>query len=325
MRKMLIPFLLSMILLAGVGFCTASPPSYQIDSQSNVSSIYGNSTHINFNSQWSNSSVAGMPNNYIFSWNYTGTWVNSSWTALINSSATGPWIANVTKISNASWESLGANHVIGYRFYANESAGGINVSQIATVTVFYDAPKNHSNSESTAFSGSGTFSIGAQDNFTVATVYLETDAGDSGQVSRNISMTEGSNTSVLTYGTNNTYAYTLPLGGKGKFNYRYYIIDEAGNQIKTDSITATNIINQGSGGSTGGVRGSVYVSQDGKNVAPTELPRVAPSQGTALTPTGAIAPIMPSAGIAGIPTMSSILNFIYNIPRAFLALFGIRI
>jgi len=97
---------------------TPSPPHW--------SDLGYNSTDIGstckFSAKWTDSD--GL-SGYIFSWNGTGVWSNSTWT---NLSGTVAW-SNVTKTLP-----LEEGAIVSYRFYANETNKGWNATSIGTLT-----------------------------------------------------------------------------------------------------------------------------------------------------------------------------------------------
>ncbi|MEA2035936.1 MAG: hypothetical protein U9O94_00400, partial [Nanoarchaeota archaeon] len=117
-------------------------------SSSNSSEVYFtlDTTAPSFSNNWSNASSMKSNGNatfnititdnfalnyYIFSWNGTGTWDNSTNGTLSGTSST-------LSISKSS--SLGRDNVIGYLWYANDSAGNLNKSIIRTFTIANNIP-----------------------------------------------------------------------------------------------------------------------------------------------------------------------------------------
>ena len=99
-----------------------TPPTWT-GNQTNTT-IAGNA--VEFAIQYNDDTALHPNGEYIFSTNNTGTWVNES---AVNWTSTPEW-ANVSMILN---ETVG--NIIGYRWYANDSVGNVNNTNLFLVTV----------------------------------------------------------------------------------------------------------------------------------------------------------------------------------------------
>ncbi|HEY9705069.1 MAG TPA: hypothetical protein V6C58_21700, partial [Allocoleopsis sp.] len=91
--------------------------------QKNQTSVYQNDS-ILFNSTWIDTD--GTLSHWIFSWNNSGTWVNS--TAYAFNLSTN--LSNITQTVNGT-----GGAVIGWQFFANDTQGGWNTTGIQTFTI----------------------------------------------------------------------------------------------------------------------------------------------------------------------------------------------
>ena len=102
------------------GASDTTPPTYS-DNQTNQT-LVGKSTV--FAIKYDDDTALETDGGYIFSTNNTGTWVNES---LVMWTSTPEW-ANVTKILNDT-----VSVIVGYRWYANDSAGNVNNTELFSV------------------------------------------------------------------------------------------------------------------------------------------------------------------------------------------------
>jgi len=98
-----------------------TPPTYSNQGTNNTQVSLATKFHILYNDNTALESNGG----YIFSTNNTGTWVNESY---VSWTSTPEW-ANITKVLNDT-----VGNYIGYRWYANDSAGNTNHSIIYYLT-----------------------------------------------------------------------------------------------------------------------------------------------------------------------------------------------
>ena len=117
-KKTLLMLLLLMAFLFMIPNVTADTIEYS-DVETNETKA-GNKCE--FSSYWNSN---GTLDNYIFSWNNSGSWVNDTEVAF---SATPEW-ANITKFL-----SYKVDYVIGWRVYANNTSGDWNDTKIQTIT-----------------------------------------------------------------------------------------------------------------------------------------------------------------------------------------------
>jgi hypothetical protein len=97
------------------------PPTYSLNST--------NETLVSqpclFQLEWDDETDLTTTGGYIFSTNNSGTWTNSSWTAF---TSTPENATNITTLNSTS------GTVVGWKYYANDSAGNWNTSAIYTLT-----------------------------------------------------------------------------------------------------------------------------------------------------------------------------------------------
>lgn len=98
---------------------TIAPKWYNVSK--NETTVYWNSS-VKFNASWTNTALAG----YIFSTNQSGSWVNSSYTTFTG-------MSNVSENISVITANAGTN--VGWYFFANDSAGNANQTDIQLFTV----------------------------------------------------------------------------------------------------------------------------------------------------------------------------------------------
>ena len=122
-----------------------------------TSPTYSNANHnttiagapILFSILWDDDTVLETNGQYIFSTNNTGVWVNDS---AINFTATPEW-ANVTKTLNDT-----EGTIVDYRWYANDTAGNLNSTEIFTLVT---------TSADTCTYSSGNWNVNCADNCSI--------------------------------------------------------------------------------------------------------------------------------------------------------------
>ncbi len=205
------------------------PPTYS-DAQTNTTDA---GVSVNFSVLYNDTTALESDGGYIFSTNNTGVWVNES---LVMWTSTPEW-ANVTKTLNST-----GGLIIGYRWYANDSAGNNNNTPIYTLTTVDVTPLTY------LFAQTNTTEVGEAILFSV--LYDdETALNPNGQYIFSTNNT-GSwvNESVVNFTATPEWANvtkTLNLTGGTMIGYMWYANDSAGNYNNTDIyvLTTTDTVN----------------------------------------------------------------------------------